>query len=128
MSRGNSRLCDIFGPMDVSISVCRMVHYVLHADDVAKTHKNRAGTHIAAMVVGINSREGGDVNLTLFPDWGNDGFFTYASATPQPTGMAWKKSVKFDDGEKLSGTWHFPEMLPAWPPKMIETSELVKAE
>jgi hypothetical protein len=71
----------------------RIVHYVL-----------RPGEHRAAIIVRVwrdshgNPAPLGTVNLTVFPDWGNDG----------EDGIVWKTSVVYDEAHGPY-TWHWPE-------------------
>jgi hypothetical protein len=85
------------------LAVGRIVCYTVHEGDLNPTQKAHAGDSIAALVVKVNN-EDGLVNLTLFPDWSNNGFFTYGSATPQPLGIAWKTSVEYSE-EPAPGKW-----------------------
>jgi len=49
----------------------------------------------------------GTVNLSVFPDWSNNGFYSYASATPQPLGLVWKTSVQYSESPE-PGKWFWP--------------------
>ena len=93
------------------LSQGRIVQYVLAPEDVDAVYvaKNPLpeGRAVCAMIVKVVDEETGLVNLTLFPDWSNDGFLSRGSAVPQPVGIAWKQGVSHSD-EKTPGTWHFP--------------------
>lgn len=70
----------------------RMVHYVLPEGKSQAEHR-------PAIVVKVWSKETGTANLTVFPDWQNDG---------KTEGIFWATSVPYSE-EPLGGTWHWIE-------------------
>ena len=96
----------------------RIVQYVLAPEDVDAVYvaKNPLpeGRAVCALIPRVVDKDAGVVNLTLFPDWSNDGFLSRASAVPQPLGIAWKQGVRFC-AEKEPGTWHPPDYAGARP-------------
>ncbi len=78
----------------------RIVHYVPFEHEV-----NPSFHHLAAIVTQVfspASNAEGVANLTVFPDWSNDG----ASYLTQP--MFWATSRLYS-AEPTPGTWHWPE-------------------
>lgn len=106
---GNVGLGEGGGLIMQGVSVGRDVHYVLAANDVAADHQHCVGRSVAAKIVKVWHRENGCVNLTVFPDWSNDGCFKYrdGDGRPSPSGMFWATSRGYSEG-KEPGTWHFP--------------------
>jgi hypothetical protein len=90
------------------LAIGRIVHYSIHESDLKPDQKKHAGEVIAAIIVAVVDDDS-MVNLTCFPDWSNNGFFTYNQATPQPLGMFWKTSVKHSQDPE-PGKW-------SWPPR-----------
>lgn len=92
------------------LQIGRIVHYVLGANDVS--NPKFVGRHVAGIVVNACpklGREDGYANLTIFPDWSNDGFEDFSKgAMPVAVGIAWKTSVSYSE-DKEPGTWHWPE-------------------
>lgn len=71
----------------------RMVHYVLQTGP-------SDGQHRPALVVKVWNKDTGVANLTVFPDWENDGLFG--------SGSFWATSVQYSE-EPKPGTWHWIE-------------------
>lgn len=69
----------------------RIVHYVLEGG-------RNAGQHRPAIIVKVWGQDNGCCNLTMFPDWSNDGL----------NGMEWQTSRLFSESGEL-GTWHWIE-------------------
>lgn len=70
----------------------RIVHYVLPDGPYA-------GEHRPAIIVRVWNHSTGYCNLTLFPDWQNDGY---------QHGVEWKTSIDYS-AEPKPNTWHFVE-------------------
>jgi hypothetical protein len=89
----------------------RVVRYVLAPEDIDQvlTAKNPVpeGRSVVALIVKVVDAETGVVNLTLFPDWSNDGFVFRGSAIPQPLGIAWRQNVAYSE-DRAPGCWHWP--------------------
>jgi hypothetical protein len=90
------------------LQIGRIVYYSIHESDLNPDQKKHAGEVGAAMVVAVIN-DGAMVNLTVFPDWSNSGFLSYASALPQPVGTFWKTSVEYSEAPE-PGKW-------SWPPR-----------
>ena len=85
-------LDDLPPPPKNGLTEGRMVHFVLGN-----------WSHRPAVIVNAWKDQGyshGEVNLTVFMDWQNDG---------HPLGIDWQTSVPFDDDQRRPGTWHWIE-------------------
>jgi hypothetical protein len=92
------------------ISEGRIVHYVM-----------QGGAHRPAMVVAVFHKEfpgnPGDetgVNMNVQLDGSNDAQDPGVTPTETSRGIAWRPSVRFDEG-KSPGTWHWPEHKERYP-------------
>lgn len=74
----------------------RMVHYVLDRGPAEGEHRPAIVTKVCPPEWGY---EDGAVQLTVFPDWSNDGF---------DDGPCWATSIHFSE-TKEPGTWHWIE-------------------
>lgn len=73
----------------------RIVHYVLSNEGMTDQHRP------AILVRVWKGRSDGSCNLTVFPDWSNDGSL-------YEKGLAWCTSIKYSVDPKPN-TWHWPE-------------------
>ena len=80
------------------VAVGRIVHFVPPGESAGPRH-------LAAMIVRVWVAETGYVNLTVFPDWGND---KQEYAGGDGGGISWETSVYFS-AEPKPRTWHWPE-------------------
>jgi hypothetical protein len=79
----------------------RIVHYVLQSTDLPESHQHEVGKAVPAIVVNTwphLNRDDGYANLTVFPDWSDQGV---------PAGLLWATSRVYDESGK-PGTWHWP--------------------
>ena len=72
----------------------RIVHYMPNEKESGHSH------HMAAIVVRVFGGTDGIANLTVFPDWLNDGH--------SGDGVFWATSRKYSEGKEPM-TWHWPE-------------------
>ena len=77
----------------------QIVHYVL-------PDGRSRGQHRPAIVVRVNNRENGSVNMQVFTDGSNDYLGYGSSGDWFPT--LWKTSVHYSE-DKEPGTWHWIE-------------------
>jgi len=83
-------------------SVGRIVHYVLPDWDDSISHWSK-GDHRPAIIVRVWGAE--MVQLQVFTDGSND--------LQSGANVMWCTSVHQDETTKASGTWHWPEYVPA---------------
>jgi hypothetical protein len=79
------------------LTEARIVHYVFKAQIFHESELQ----HRAAIVVRDWKEASGSVNLTVFPDWSNDG-------PANALGIVWKTSVPYSE-EPKEHTWHWVE-------------------